>query len=508
MEGYTKIGRIRPNYTGTWNAETAYTVLEMVKNEAGTASYIAKQDVPAGTPLTDETYWAMVLDAGDVIAAAEKAADDAHAAAEAANAAREGVEDDLNSKAPAIVQTATGSVIAAGDASDMPLKGLKLFGKTTQDGTPTPETPIPLVSVGESGSVGVSVCGKNLLDLSKAHLSNCVMDGENVRLNVVDKTYAEITFSDNISALRSGMSITFSVKKGMADKRLSIVLFGSFADGKTYKEVSGANGSRTVTMHIDDFYTVSSITLRVGRSDTKYTDTTTTFEELQLEINATSTPYEPGKPAQNLTAQTPNGLPGIPVTSGGNYTDASGQQWVCDEIDLERGVYVQRIKELIFDGVTSGRMMDDTDEQPAGKTHVYAYIKSSTLKDFVLNSKAMCTVGGIGTSTVLSLSMPIDYLGLVSSNAEESVIVNAMNTKLKEMYDAGEPAIAKYILDKPIKTALSAEEIAQYKALHTNYPNTTIYNDAGADMEVNYVADTKLYIDNKFAAMQEAIINA
>lgn len=82
MEGYTKIGRIRPNYTGTWNAETAYTVLEMVKNEAGTASYIAKQDVPAGTPLTDEAYWAMVLDAGDVIAAAERATADANNAAQ------------------------------------------------------------------------------------------------------------------------------------------------------------------------------------------------------------------------------------------------------------------------------------------------------------------------------------------------------------------------------------------------------------------------------------------
>ena len=45
---------------------------------------------------------------------------------------------------------------------------------------------------------------------------------------------------------------------------------------------------------------------------------------------------------QSLTIPTPNSLPGIKVDSGGNYTDASGQQWVCDEIDLERGKYVQR----------------------------------------------------------------------------------------------------------------------------------------------------------------------
>ena len=46
---------------------------------------------------------------------------------------------------------------------------------------------------------------------------------------------------------------------------------------------------------------------------------------------------------QTLTLPTPNGLPGIPVTSGGNYIDQNGQQWICDEVDLERGVKVQQV---------------------------------------------------------------------------------------------------------------------------------------------------------------------
>lgn len=52
---------------------------------------------------------------------------------------------------------------------------------------------------------------------------------------------------------------------------------------------------------------------------------------------------------QLLTLPTPTGLPGIPVTSGGNYTDPQGQQWVCDEVDLERGVKVQRVDKAAFD---------------------------------------------------------------------------------------------------------------------------------------------------------------
>ena len=53
-------------------------------------------------------------------------------------------------------------------------------------------------------------------------------------------------------------------------------------------------------------------------------------------------PYEPYHVPQSLTLQTPNGLPGVPVSKDGNYTDSNGQQWVCDEIDLARGKYVQR----------------------------------------------------------------------------------------------------------------------------------------------------------------------
>ena len=69
---------------------------------------------------------------------------------------------------------------------------------------------------------------------------------------------------------------------------------------------------------------------------------------VQLELGSTATAYEPYH-EQTLTLQTPNGLPGIPVTSGGNYTDPTGQQWVCDEVDLERGVRVQRVDKTSFD---------------------------------------------------------------------------------------------------------------------------------------------------------------
>ena len=124
--------------------------------------------------------------------------------------------------AAAIRPTVTGETINVNDSVEWPLQGLTLYGKSTQDGTPTPENPIPIVSAGNSGTITVTV-----------------------------------------------------------------------SDG--------------------------------------------------------------AEQSQTLPISTPTGLHGIPVSSGGNYTDADGQQWICDEVDFARGKYVQRFKMLEFDGTEHWR---------------------------------------------------------------------------------------------------------------------------------------------------------
>lgn len=56
------------------------------------------------------------------------------------------------------------------------------------------------------------------------------------------------------------------------------------------------------------------------------------------------------------------------------------------------------------------------------------------------------------------------------------------------------------------ETPLDADTLEAYAKLHTNKPNTGVFNDAGVEMSVSYVADTKLYIDNKFTELQNAIL--
>lgn len=63
-----------------------------------------------------------------------------------------------------------------------------------------------------------------------------------------------------------------------------------------------------------------------------------------------------------------------------------------------------------------------------------------------------------------------------------------------------------YILKSPIEQDLSPEEIAAYKALHTNYPTTTVLNDENTDMELTYTVDTQSYVDKKIAEISKAIL--
>lgn len=124
---------------------------------------------------------------------------------------------------------------------------------------------------------------------------------------------------------------------------------------------------------------------------------------------------------QALTIPVRNGFPGVPVSSGGDYTDENGQEWVSDYIDLERGVYVQKI-------------------------------------------------------------------GVIDSYAGEEITSPYLSTT-GELTDG---ATVQYILPEPIETNLPDS------TMPNGYnPTTVISNDAGAWQFVEYVADTKTYIDNK-----------
>lgn len=255
--------------------------------------------------------------------------------------------------AAGIKPTASGELITLTDSADFALQGLKIYGKSTQDGVPTPENPIPIVSVGEDGSV-------------------------------------TLTISD-------------------------------------------------------------------------------TAEQKQI-----------------FPIPTPSGLPGIPVKSGGNYTDSKGQQWVCDEVDFARGKWVQRIQKFVFSE------SEYSQKEPSGygfKVFISGEGTQNAISEFgkIIN----VGIGNYGEIRIQDSGWTI----LFDPDFTHWVDVAAFKKW------AADRLTIYYALAAPIEHDLTPDLIAKFEQLHTCYPTTNLFASDNAGLEVQYLADTKLYIDSKLQSL-------
>ena len=258
-----------------------------------------------------------------------------------------------------LVGSETGNPVSCNDAYSAPLCGLTVYGKSTQDGTPTPDAPVPIVSAGDGGTVVV--------------------------------------------------------------------------------KVSDGNGKE-----------------------------------------------------QTLTLQTPTGLPGIPVTSGGNYTDPSGQQWVCDEVDFERGVKVQRVTTIVF---------SDQKKFTLRTTSTSTKFRFSTAADGLkptnlttADSSAFCSalaLGKQGSTWTIPNTFTIDADARLYVRFEN---INSLNEL--QQYLQRTPMSLTAILATPIETPLSPAEIAAYKALTAYAPDTVVQASDGAGIKLEYQRDVNIAIKN------------
>ena len=163
--------------------------------------------------------------------------------------------------------------------------------------------------------------------------------------------------------------------------------------------------------------------------------------------------------SQTLTLQTPNALPGIPVSSGGNYTDENGQQWICDEVDLARGVRVQRITKI---KVTSSLSWQTTGN---AVDRYFAWFSG------IYTSNVLCThfSTALGSETIGgAIANQNNLVGFAFAEKGTTTLDD-----FKQFLDENDVFIWA-ALATPVETALSAAEIAAYKALTTYAPTTVI----------------------------------
>lgn len=242
----------------------------------------------------------------------------------------------LKKRQNVLVGSETGNPIAVDDAFAVPLCGLTVYGKSTQDGTPTPDAPVPIVNAGDSGSVAVRLTGANMLEGTKPGVQSTVhritytIDENGVLITgTATNDFTILLHDDNKYRLTHG--IYYLTTKGLSPSTMLNFYF--------INKFSSDVQNQKVTLNRDVEF---SLRLQIAKGATLNTTVQVSLTRNKI------TSYSPYR-EQLLTLPTPNGLPGIPVTSGGNYTDQNGQQWVCDEIDLERGAKVQRVDKTAFD---------------------------------------------------------------------------------------------------------------------------------------------------------------
>lgn len=258
----------------------------------------------------------------------------------------------------------------------------------------------------------------------------------------------------------------------------------------TAKSLMVVGGAEGANIHLDDAIDQYLVGLRIfGKSTQDGTPTPDAPVDIvsvgdggSITVNATG-----AHEANSMTIATPNGLPGVPANS------ASGQQWICDEIDFGRGVYVQRVRIKAFDGT------EGWDYSAAGGYFIlpHSILRSTNIG---LPCCSHFTRGTTSTSGVLF----VGEAGFAFYHTSASV--SEWKAFLSKQLTNGTPVELAYALATPIETPLSAEELAAYASLHTYRGNTTVSNDAGAWMDLEYVMDAKKYIDRLLSGVSSAAI--
>lgn len=440
--------------------------------------------------------------------------------------AQEKISSLSDDSAPPIVETYNGQTIQCSMSADRPLKGLNLYA-TCKQKTTTGANLFDESEWSKKTASGITI--EWLQDEGCFLLNGTVTKTVSVRASIDIVAEKGATYilqncyvSGKMSAPDSGVATTF---------------FGSSdTDGSTSNWLSCRliEGDRTVTeqcnySHITafGFYVTTGVVLNNYKV------------RIQLAKSSAPLPYEPytgGIPSPNgdypqeiqvisdfvvevknsmggsTTPQTLNitipeqGFYGIPVGTGGNYTDLTGQQWICDEFDYKRGKYIQRVRKVILDGnENEGWQLYRVSLSES------AFVVSRTFEGAKKGQKtSICNMFINKTGSVWDsdeLWVYADH-ATISNKYFNIPKVIASTVEEWETWLSTHPLEVLYSLATPVEYDLTNEQVEQFKKLKSYYGTTYIDNDAvpACNMQAELVLDTKLYIDSKFTTLAGQII--
>lgn len=318
--------------------------------------------------------------------------------------------------------------------------------------SPSQEYPQEIESVGQDGEIEVKTLGANLFDASTALKTQ--IDAGLLHINDSGEVVLNGTFGTN------NRNFYITLKPGVY----------CLTGGAIWHIIASKDSVFDRILTIDE-----ETTYHCYISNGTYNEV---VSNPMINAGSTALPYEPYKPAQTLIIPTPNGLSGIPVSSGGNYTDADGQQWVCDEVDFKKGVYVQRV--ATETPKAKWKNFEETADVPN------RYCISGALVNRYRDGSTKCLIShGIyanwGIAPGWALNSTTFYY-----HPKEDVTKEEAKEQILGFINSANPLTFLGQLETPIEKPLTTYQLATYKALRTYSPTTTVANDAEAGMSVGY----------------------
>lgn len=202
----------------------------------------------------------------------------------------------------------------------------------------------------------------------------------------------------------------------------------------------------------------------------------------------------------SVTVEITTALPlcGIPVSSGGNYTDSNGQQWVCDELIYNAdgtGKIVKYAGIYTFTGNENFAFRNNDN----GRC-VYAIANLLQYKYYsgtrTVSDKYVC-IDTVNNASEAISRLKIGETCCFFNNTDPNPSATAMyfGSRCTTVNDfkseiAGSTII--YVLTTPLEIQLTAAEMTALRQLQTFNGTTSISNSSGAEMSVKYCTNKAL----------------
>lgn len=351
---------------------------------------------------------------------------------------------------------------------DYPLLGLSLYGKSTQNGTPTPDTPVDIVSVGDSGF--------DIISTDNTHFN---------LLSVRDNGGEIITKQPVSTVAKIGKKATFTVTATGTGLKYQWQIL---TKGSTTWKNSGSAGNTTDTLiaSIDNNWRGAKVRCIV-------TDANGNREiSNEAAIYVVSNDYE-AKTSSITTDALP--LCGIPVESGGNYTDSNGQQWICDELIYNAdgtGKIIKHTAQYTFTGNENFSLRGNNNAYVYSIHNLLIYKHYSGVRS--VSDKYICSGTAFDSTTAIKTLKIGENQFFYNEGypTDNYVYFGSSCTTLEDFKSEIAGSRIIYPLAEPQEIELTAADVSALMQLRTYSGVTEISNSGNADMDVKYCTDKSL----------------